>query len=167
MRYFDKVQTIEELKQAYKKLVKQYHPDLNPDRDTTEEMKAINAEYEDLFERVKNIHRNADGEVYEKKTSEVAADFIEILNRIIHLEGLQLEIIGNWLWVSGNTYAYKKELKAAGLRYSGQKKAWYWHKDPWHKDPWHKGSNKAASLDDLRIKYGSENIHGEQLKKLA
>jgi curved DNA-binding protein CbpA len=162
MRYFDKIQTIEELKQAYKKLVKQYHPDLNPDRDTTEEMKAINAEYEVLFEKVKNIHRNADGDVYEKATSEVAADFIEILNKIINLEGLQLEIIGNWLWVSGNTFAYKKELKDAGLRYSGQKKAWYWHKDPWHK-----GNNKTASLDDLRIKYGSENIQSEPRKKLA
>lgn len=36
MKYFENVNTIEELKKQYKNLVKKYHPDLNREVDTTE-----------------------------------------------------------------------------------------------------------------------------------
>ena len=38
-------------------------------------MKILNAEYETLFERVKNIHVNKDGETYEKETNETPQEF--------------------------------------------------------------------------------------------
>ena len=59
MKYFNNCKSIEDVKKLYKKLCKQYHPDLNKD-DTTEIMKQINAEYETAFERFKNIHESAD-----------------------------------------------------------------------------------------------------------
>ena len=35
----------------------------------------------------------------------------EILQKIINFDGIEIELVGSWLWVSGNTYSYKKELK--------------------------------------------------------
>ena len=35
----------------------------------------------------------------------------ETLNKIIHYDGIDIELVGAWIWVSGNTYAFKKELK--------------------------------------------------------
>ena len=61
MKYFTNVTTLEELKKQYKKLAKQYHPDLNGG-ETVEAMKQINSEYDALFIKVKNFHVNSDGE---------------------------------------------------------------------------------------------------------
>lgn len=43
--YFKNPQTVDELKQQYKELVKKFHPDLNRKQDTTAQMQQIVAEY--------------------------------------------------------------------------------------------------------------------------
>lgn len=97
MRYFKNVNSIEELKRQYKKLAMKYHPAIN-EEDTNEIMKAINAEYSELFDRYKNIHENADGETYTAKeeTTERSEDFVRILNMIINFN-IDIEIMGNWV----------------------------------------------------------------------
>lgn len=40
--------TQEEIKKAYRRMAKKYHPDMNPDIDTTEKMKEINTAYDTL-----------------------------------------------------------------------------------------------------------------------
>ena len=151
MRYFENVSSIEELKQEYKKLVKRYHPDLNRDMDTTDIMKAVNAEYEAMFSKL-----SKDG------SSEVAADFMDILNIVINLEGLDIEICGSWVWVSGDTYKHKDGLKAAGFKWASKKKMWYWHPE----DAACK-SNGKKSIEDIRNKYGSQKVASKQQGKLS
>ena len=64
MKYLsESIRTLEELKKAYHQLCLKLHPDVGG---SDEEMKILNAEYEQLFERVKNIHVNKDGETYER-----------------------------------------------------------------------------------------------------
>ena len=121
MKYFVNVKTLEELKKQYKKLAKQYHPDLNGGT-TNEIMKAINAEYDKLFELVKNIHSTADGETYEKATDETSAEFKDVINNIINFN-IDIEIIGTWVWCF-NSYEYREQLKALGFKYAAKKRAW-------------------------------------------
>lgn len=149
MKYFTNVQTLEELKKQYKKLAKQYHPDLNGGA-TTEIMQEINKEYDLLFERVKNKHVNADGETYEKATAETSEQFRNIINSIINFN-IDIEIIGVWVWCF-NSYEYREQLKALGFKYASKRKAWCWHSGEY-------SSRKSKkTLDEIRETYGSETI---------
>lgn len=58
MKYFVNVETIDELKRQYKTLAFKHHPDRGG---KVEDMQAINAEYDALFECVKNVHETANG----------------------------------------------------------------------------------------------------------
>lgn len=38
---------------------------------------------------------------------------------------IEIELVGSWIWVSGNTYPVKEQLKEAGIFWAGKKKKWY------------------------------------------
>ena len=61
MKWFNNPETLEDLKKQYKRLAFQNHPDRGG---KTSDMQEINAEYEDLFSRLKDVHKNAQGEFY-------------------------------------------------------------------------------------------------------
>lgn len=75
MKWFDHPETLEDLKKQYKRLAMKHHPDRGG---STEAMQQINAEYETLFSRLKDIHKTAEGETYTAKTAstETAAEFL-------------------------------------------------------------------------------------------
>ena len=39
--YFEEARTLEDVKQIYKKLARELHPDCNPDKDTTKEFQTM------------------------------------------------------------------------------------------------------------------------------
>ncbi len=158
-KYFVNVKTLEELKKQYKKLAKQYHPDLN-NGTTNDIMKQINAEYDELFNRVKNFHTNADGETYEKATNETSEQFRDIINSIINFN-IDIEIIGTWVWCF-DAFEYRTQLKGLGFKYAAKKKAWCWHSGDY------KPRKSKKTLAEIRLKYGSETIKTkEEQVKLA
>ena len=141
MKFFFNVASIDELKAQYKKLAKQHHPDLGGDSET---MKAVNAEYETLFKSL-----NTEGK------HDMADGFREVIDKVINFEGLNIEICGSWVWVSGNTFAVKSELKEAGFMWARKKKMWYWRAEEAacrH--------SKGQDMDSIRQKYGSELLKG-------
>lgn len=153
MKYFNNAKTAEELKQLYKKYARDLHPDCNPGKDTTREFQDMQAEYQKTWEKLKNIHTNAQGETYTKETSETADQYINIIEALLHIPGLMIELCGSWLWVTGNTKDVKEQLKTLGFRYSPKKYAWYYHEGEYHK----KGKGEK-SLADIRAMYGSEQF---------
>lgn len=161
MKWFTNPQTLEELKKEYKKLVFKHHPDRGG---RTEDMQEINAEYEKLFARLKNVHRSASGETYTAKeeTTETPEQFREILEKLIHLDGIDIEICGTWLWITGNTYPNRETLKELHFKYSKNKNAWYFHEEGYRKT-----SRKSFSLDEIRDLWGSEKIRNDTPDKLA
>ena len=157
IRYFiPKPTTIEDLKAAYRALAMQHHPDRGGD---TETMKIINNEYDNLFETVKNIHRNASGETYTKETTETPDQYREVVSKLItlNMDGVEIKLIGSFLWVSGNTRPYKDEIKALGFKWSNNKVAWYLS-PPGYK----KYNNKQYSLDNIRDMFGSQNVRNPE-----
>jgi len=165
--YFKNVQTLEELRKQYKELLKKYHPD--NENGSEEITKAINNEYEYLFKLLKNKHENQNASKEKKTTYDNRKyDFSEdeklrdILQKVIYFSDITIEIIGNWIWIGGNTYQYRNDLKNLGFKFAGQKKMWYWHSEAFRKR-----SKKALSMDDIRDFYGSTEIELNSRKKLA
>lgn len=149
--YFENCRTAEDVKQAYKMHARNLHPDCNPDKDTTEEFQEMSRQYEQAWQRCKNIHVNAEGETYEKENTTSASEYADLINSLLHMSGLIIELCGSWLWVTGNTYPVRKQLRELHFQYSSKKQAWYFHREPY----W-KFSKSERSMEDIRSMYGSE-----------
>ena len=160
MRYFTDCKTAEELKKAYRAWAKKLHPDLGGN---AEEFKVMQAEYEKLWERLKNVHQNVQGETYTKETDETPQEFINIINTLVRLNGVHVELCGSWIWASGNTQPYKDTLKSLKFRWAHKKKAWYYHSEPYRKR-----SHRELTLDEIRDMFGSQSYtaKAEEEKKL-
>lgn len=147
MKWFNNPKTLEELKQQYKKLALKHHPDLGGN---TTDMQEINNEYDLLFSRLKNIHTTAEGKTYttSTETTETPDEFKNIINALINLDGINIELCGSWLWITGNTREHKEVLKSLHFRWSKSKLAWYYHTADYKKS-----SKKTYSLDEIRDLY--------------
>lgn len=51
----------------------------------------------------------------------------EVIEKTKHLDGVKIEMIGTWIWISGKTYQHKEYLKELGLFFSGKKQAWFFN----------------------------------------
>ncbi|WP_024348139.1 J domain-containing protein [Lacrimispora indolis] len=167
MKYFKDINTLEELRKQYKELLKKFHPD-NPNG-STEATQEINAEYDKLFQILKDKHDSKTAGNQDNKSSyeDMKWDFAEdeklrdVLNKIITFTGINIEIIGNWIWIDGDTYGYKDEVKAMGFKWAREKKKWYYHTETFRKR-----SHKKLSIDDIRNYYGSTEVKPEERKRL-
>lgn len=160
MKYFTNCKTQEELKKEYRRLCKALHPD---NGGNAEEFKRMQSDFETAGKsKAWETFTNAKGETYHKETTETAKDFMDILEKLAGLDGLNIEICGTWLWITGNTYTYRKELKEYGCKFSNNKKAWYFHKEPYKKR-----SKRKMTLDDIRNMYGSETVETEKKERLT
>lgn len=148
--YFKDCKTQEELKKEYHKLCKQLHPD---NGGNIEEFKTMKAEFETAWANVGNVFRTAAGETYTKQTEETAEMFENIIENIIHWTDCNIEICGTWLWITGNTYNHRDDLKKMRFGWSKKKSAWYYHKERYHK----KG-RRELEMDDIRAMFGSSPI---------
>lgn len=157
MKYFNNCKNLEELRKEYKRLVKENHPD---NGGSVEEIKIINVEYEAAMENLKNTDEKENAWKYDFEKDEL---FREALNKVINLENVKIEIIGCWIWITGNTYEVKEILKAAGFKFCGNKKAWSWHAG----EKYYKKSKRALSMDELRNLYGSEEIETKRSNKIS
>lgn len=162
--YFKDINTLEELRKQYKELLKKYHPDNGGD---VAIMQEVNAEYDKLFQMLKNKHEN---DTTKEQTSynqnmydwENDRALREVLAKIIHFSGIEILICGQWIWLDGNTFSYKKELKEMGFKWASQKKKWYFHTDTFRKK-----SRKTLSMEDIQNYYGSTTVKAMDRKQIA
>ena len=157
-KYFNDCRTEEQVKARFTELAKKFHPDNGGD---AEQFKAMMNEYKEAFKQYKGIHEDSKGQTYTKETAYSAEDFAEIIEKIIHFEGVKIEIIGSWIWVSGNTYNYREALKENKFFFSKSKKAWY-----------NNGADKKSfrkghfTLEQLRERWGTEEVETKKTDKI-
>lgn len=124
----------DDITKAYKKAAMKFHPDRNPAG--TEVMKAVNAAYEFL----KNLNLDQIEHTDTNNAYNYSEELEAIINELYKLEGIIIEICGNWIWLTGNTKEHKETLKGLGFFWASQKKQWYYrpaeHKSYRHKDGW-------------------------------
>jgi hypothetical protein len=142
------IKDIDALKKQYFKLAKKYHPDAGG---TTAQFQQLQAEYEKLL----NAILKGSNFTTEQKDNEIELDkaMRGIVDAIINLEGIIIELIGKWLWISGNTYPVRAVLKSAGLIYIKKDGKPYWV---------YKGvessSRGGTTMEEIKAKYGSKKI---------
>jgi hypothetical protein len=158
MKYFTSCTTISDVKTLYKDLAKKHHPDCGGD---TAIMQEINTEY--AFASAKVLKgENLSEEEIENELMNIEAYRVAI-NAIIYLEGIQIEILGTWLWVSGDTKPHcsiksggSGILPDAGFVFGWEKKAWYFRTEEFKTK-----NRKKMSLEEIRNKYGSTVVNSK------
>jgi hypothetical protein len=144
--------TPEIIKAAYRKASSKYHPDKGG---STEMMQAVNQAYETLKDYTGALDGGDDN------YSDALNDAI---NAIINLKGIDIEICGAWVWVTGDTKPHAKALgkNGAGFFYASKKQSWYFRPSDW------KSSARGNfSMDDIRARHGSQKVNGKEHKKVA
>ena len=108
---FKGIEGINEAKKVYRELAKQLHPDIGG---TNEMFKLLNQVYHHILEHGLSF---LDEEEFDLELEKV-------ISKILHFENIVIEVVGSWVWVSGNTKAIKEELKEIGFRWRSKKKMW-------------------------------------------
>jgi len=156
MTWFNSNLTSETIKGRYRELAKEHHPDLGGDTAT---MQAINAAYLQALQRCDGQDSHgSDGKIHtyrynEERESRIMDKIRELLG--LKMEGVDVYLIGLWIWVMGSTREHKDALKALGMKWSPRRTAWSWKP--------YKGRTRRsrASLGTIAARYGCERFRGD------
>ena len=165
IKFLKSAKNREQLKNLYRDLCKKYHPDLNRDRDTTEDMKQINAEYEYLVQILPKDSKEAEKQEKAKEegsipkhNNTVSADELKVemelqkrIYKLVTLEGVVVEICGTWIWLSGNTKEHKEVIKSLDFKWAKNKQMWYYGTT-------HSHARRKYSMDEIRAMHGSQIV---------
>ncbi len=142
--------TQEIIKAAYRKACFKYHPDRNPAG--LEMMKVINQAYEAL---------KSEADFSVDNDTEYDSKLNDAINDVINLDGVEIELCGVWVWLSGNTRQHKEIIKAAGFFWGSVKKKWYFRPADYKSK-----SRGKLDMDDIRDKHGSRILKKQIRKKI-
>ena len=144
--------TPELVKAAYRKAAMKYHPDRNPAGLVM--MKAVNAAREALADFRGSLDHS-------EQAGQYGGDLNDAIIHLLHSIGLDLEICGAWLWVTGETKAHKDAIKAFETN-TGNKFRWHSKKLAWYFAPndfkGRRRSRGNVDMDDIRERYGSAHV---------
>lgn len=155
MKWFSECRTVAEAKTLYRTLAMQNHPDVGGVHAT---MQMINAQYHECLQHMDGQHtKDEQGEQHEYRyyyaTEQAVMDKIgELLG--LHMTGVEIRLIGTWVWVEGNTRVYKDAIKSHGMSWHSKRTAWYWRPTTGYRTHY----NGSASLDDLEGYYGGRRF---------
>lgn len=148
LKEFQNIEGINEAKKIYKTLAKKLHPDM--DGGDEESFKLLNAIYTDLIEH----------KIYFSNDFKIDVELEKIISLILHFENITIELVGSWVWVSGDTKEIKEKLKELGFKWASKKKMWFYGEM--------KGRNpQEKSMEEIKSKYGSETLKTNDKKKIA
>lgn len=146
MNYFQDCQTLDQAKKHYWGLAKIHHPDKGGNEETFKEI-------------LNQFHAFRP---HEEKYSTEFEDwnsyaYSDIISQLFKIQGINIEICGSWIWISGKTKERKEEIKSINLTdsfklgFSGKKKMW--HISP---KGYRKKTRREVSIDEIRDLYGSQ-----------
>lgn len=159
-KYFAGCKSLNDIKQIYRRLAMEHHPDKGGSADI---FRAVTDEYNAATRYfAKYGPMNDAGQHDQEQTTEAQESAIfendayrAALDAVINIEGIIIEVVGSWIWITGTTYPHRAKFSAAGYIFAGAKKAWYFRTEENRTTR----SKKGTTLDDIRNKYGSERVN--------
>ena len=135
---FKGVEGINEAKKIYKQLAKKLHPDVGGS--------------EEFFKMLNSIYTNIlENGIYFSNEFKFDLEIEKIISQILHYENILIEVVGSWVWVSGDTREIKEKLKELGFKWASKKKMFFYGQM--------KGRNLTEkSFEEIKSKYGSETV---------
>ena len=149
------------VQQAYRRAAMKYHPDRNPAGLIM--MKAVNAARLALADFVGNLN-------HAEAAASYGGDLNDAITSLLYCVGLDLEICGAWLWVTGETGSHKDTIKAFStdsenrFRWHSKKLAWYFAPNDFKGRRRFRGN---ANMDDIRDRYGSAHVQTQSRPAVA
>jgi len=144
---FKDVTGINEAKKIYKTLAKKLHPDVGG---SEEEFKLLNSIYNDFIEN----------KIFFSNESKIDLELEKIISKLLHFENITIELIGSWIWISGDTKAIKENLKELNFKWASKKKMWYFGEM--------KGKNlKPKSMSEIKSKYDTKTFKSKDKIKIT
>lgn len=79
----------------------------------------------------------------------------QVISEIEKIEddGINKEVVGSWIWVSGDTWKHKETLKKLGFKWASKKKMWYYTEQTRKRY-----GRKEYQMDEIKQKYGSRTL---------
>lgn len=164
--YFTNCSTVATTKKLYRELCFKFHPDFHQDEVEryTEIMKQVNAQYQKALAKF-------DGETFvgsDKKNhtyyynQDIEEELAAMLQKLVGLRmvDVTIELIGTWIWVSGDTKPWKEQLKALKLRWHSKRRRWYFRKAQY------KRRYSNAKFSELRTMYGATEYESDKLEAI-
>lgn len=154
MKFFNNVETLEDLKKEYRKLIFKLHPDRGGNE---EDFKAMKNEYDELFVR---LQKGENASHFERK--EDINQFKDIIESLIHFDGILIDVVGSWIWLGGETKPYKDDIKALGFMWSSKHKKWFFN-----------GDNKKRRIinkktyEEIKNEYGCKTYKSSGAMKIS
>ena len=135
---FKGIEGINEAKKIYKQLAKKLHPDVGGS--------------DELFKMLNSIYTNIlENGIYFSNEFKFDLEIEKIISQILHYENILIEVVGSWVWVSGDTREIKEKLKELNFKWASKKKLWFYGEM--------KGRNpNEKSMEDIKSKYGFETV---------
>jgi hypothetical protein len=158
MNFFHGFTSVNEIKKEWRRLCFLHHPDVGGDTAT---MQQVNRQYHEALSRANGqTAAGGDGKdhtyYYNQEREQAVMDKVdELLQK--KLAGIEILLVGTWVWVTGDTRPVKDSLKEAGLSWHSKRGMWYWH-TPQYKWTY----NAKATFSDICETYGVERMQGSR-----
>ena len=144
---FKGIEGINEAKKIYKQLAKKLHPDVGGS--------------DELFKMLNSIYTNIiENKIYFTNEFKFDLEMEKIISQILHYENIIIEVVGSWIWLSGDTKEIKDKLKELNFKWASKKKMWFYGEM--------KGRNpKEKSMEEIKGKYGCKTVKTKEKGKLT
>lgn len=151
------ITTLDQLKKEYLKLAKKYHPDAGG---TTVQFQDLQNEYEKLLKKL--VNGSNLNEEQKKNEFELDEAIRKVIDSLVNIQNINIELIGQWLWISGDTYPVKEVFKSLKMFPVKKNDTFYWV----YKGAESSGRGKM-DMEQIKAKYGVTNLKAPQTKRIS
>lgn len=148
--YFESCTTLDEAKQLFRKLALKLHPDKGGKKEEFQQML-------DQFHSFKPGKEKFAGEA--AQWDDFGPIYSSIIEQLMDVDGVIIEVVGSYIWIGGDTYTKRDEIKAVDTKgymeckFAGNKKKWFF-KPAGYKPR----VRREWSMDKIRATYGSQTV---------
>ena len=159
-QWFSQCEDVQAVKVLYRELVKQHHPDLGG---CTSTMQEINDQYHNALKGLDgHQYKGSDGEDHTyrydgERETEIGNKLFELLS--LKMAGVEIYLVGLWVWIKGDTKPYKDALKGLACRWSNGHQSWYFRPESCR--TWHSGKSFSQIASD----YGAHRVVEDDIKR--